>query len=63
MRGATDLGRAPRSRPAPAAAPLERDGEKSGLDEPIEPVGRDVSMHVQRGGCLAGGERVRASAA
>src|SRR5918996_675607 len=62
LRGdAIDLGRAPRSRPAPAAAPLARDREESGLDEPIEPAARNVSMHVQRSGRLRGGERVAAN--
>jgi hypothetical protein len=58
LRDSVDLCWATRSRTAPAAPSLERDGQESGLNEPIKTTAGNVAVHAECFRCLGGGERI-----
>src|SRR5215207_1031285 len=61
-RDAIDLGRPSSARSAPAAATLQREGQESGLLQPIEATARDVAVDTERRGDIVRGERIAAAA-
>jgi hypothetical protein len=61
-RDAVYLGRTPCSRPAPGTASLERNGEKSGLHEPVQTTAGDVAVHVEVNRGLSGAKRIAPAA-
>jgi hypothetical protein len=61
-RDAVDLRRPSGARSAPAAAPLGRNREESGLDQPVEAAASDVPMNAEYHGNIIGRKWIAAAA-
>jgi hypothetical protein len=57
-RDTVDLCRTPSSRPAPATASLERNGEKPGFDEPVETTAGNIAVYIELNRGVGGGKRI-----